>query len=43
MGKEKGTFVKVGKLLESSCKSKYMKIQSFRSKYEQCLCEQAEL
>jgi len=35
MGKGKGTFA-AAKLLEDSCKSNHMKIQSSRSKFGQC-------
>jgi len=36
MGKGKGTFVEVVMLLEDSWRSKYVKIWSSRSKFEQC-------
>jgi len=35
-GKEKGTFIEVGKLLEDSCKSKHMKIHTSKIKFERC-------
>jgi len=36
MGKEKGTFIEVCKLLAGSCRSKQVKIQSSKSKFEVC-------
>ena len=38
--KEKSTCVEVGKLLKDSCRNEPVKIWSFRSKFQQCLCGQ---